>query len=195
MIRRKSRFTRESWFTCNSKIKSNQKSKVGESWFTHLRIIFWFDFESKANQSELRIKLIRALPEKAYFRIFPWIEAAAWEWLLGFLYCPWPFTKIESIHNELTFTPLRLSRDLQAFYFENIDFFFGKIRKKTVTEAFLFVITVSHCWAWMSKRVRSDQVKWVRLKPIEHNQRNTRRYSLSKFKKIYYQKSFIWKLF
>ena len=43
------------------KIKSNQKSKVGESWFTHFRIIGWFDFESKANQSESRIKLIRAL--------------------------------------------------------------------------------------------------------------------------------------
>ena len=43
------------------KIKSNQKSKVGESWFTHLRIIGWFDFESKANQSESRIKLVWAL--------------------------------------------------------------------------------------------------------------------------------------
>ena len=43
------------------KIKSNQKSKVGESWLTHLRIIGWFDFGSKANQSESRIKLVRAL--------------------------------------------------------------------------------------------------------------------------------------
>ena len=31
------------------KIKSNQKSKKGESWFTHFRIIGWFVFESKAN--------------------------------------------------------------------------------------------------------------------------------------------------
>ena len=55
-----------------SKIKSNQKSnwiknqidqksKVDESWFTNLRIIGYFDFESKANQSESRIKLVRAL--------------------------------------------------------------------------------------------------------------------------------------
>ena len=29
------------------KIKLNQKSKVGQSWFTHLRIIGWFDFDSK----------------------------------------------------------------------------------------------------------------------------------------------------
>ena len=43
------------------KIKSNKKSKIGESWFTHLRIINRFDFESKANQSESRIKLRRAL--------------------------------------------------------------------------------------------------------------------------------------
>ena len=43
------------------KIKTNQKSNVGESRFTHLRIIGWFDFESKANQSESRIMLVRAL--------------------------------------------------------------------------------------------------------------------------------------
>ena len=43
------------WFY--SKIKSNQKSKVGESWFALCRIIDWFDFESKVNQSESRIKL------------------------------------------------------------------------------------------------------------------------------------------
>ena len=43
------------------KIKSNQKSKVGEMWFTHLRIIGWFDFEWKANHSESQIKLVRAL--------------------------------------------------------------------------------------------------------------------------------------
>ena len=53
LIRRQSRFTRGSWFISESKIKSNQKSKVGESWFTHCRIIGWFDFESKwiANQA------------------------------------------------------------------------------------------------------------------------------------------------
>ena len=28
------------------KIKSNKKSKVGESWFTRLRIIIWFDLKS-----------------------------------------------------------------------------------------------------------------------------------------------------
>ena len=39
-----------------------KKSKVGESWFTHLRIIGCFDFESKANHIESRIKLVRALP-------------------------------------------------------------------------------------------------------------------------------------
>ena len=61
LIRRETRFTRESWLICESKIKSNQKSKVGKSWFTHSRIIGWFDFESKANQSESRIKLVRAL--------------------------------------------------------------------------------------------------------------------------------------
>ena len=43
------------------KIKSNQKSKVGESWLTHLRIMGWFDFGSKANQSESQIKLVWAL--------------------------------------------------------------------------------------------------------------------------------------
>ena len=32
-------FRRESRFTRESKIKSNQKSKVGESWFTHFRIM------------------------------------------------------------------------------------------------------------------------------------------------------------
>ena len=43
------------------KSRSNQKSQEVESWFTHLRIIGWFDFESKANHSESRIKLVRAL--------------------------------------------------------------------------------------------------------------------------------------
>ena len=66
-IRRESRFKRESWFTCESKIKSNHKSNVGESWFTHLRIIGWFDCESKANQSETRIKLVRALVSSSIF--------------------------------------------------------------------------------------------------------------------------------
>ena len=42
------------------KIKSNKKSQEGESWFTYLWIIAWFDFESKANQSESRFQLIRA---------------------------------------------------------------------------------------------------------------------------------------
>ena len=65
LIRRESRITRESWFTCKSKIKSNQKSKVYE--FTHCRIIGWFDFESKANQSESRIKLVRTLSLTVYF--------------------------------------------------------------------------------------------------------------------------------
>ena len=53
------------WFMIHLRIiiKSNLKSKIGESWFTHLRIIFWFDFESKANQSESRIKLVRPLVE------------------------------------------------------------------------------------------------------------------------------------
>ena len=51
LIRRESRFTRESWFVFESKIKSNQKSKVGESWFTDCRVIVWFDFVSKANKS------------------------------------------------------------------------------------------------------------------------------------------------
>ena len=41
------------------KIKSNEKSQEGESWFTHLRIIGWFNFESKANQTESRINLAR----------------------------------------------------------------------------------------------------------------------------------------
>ena len=54
------------WFVANhdsptNKIKSNQKSKVGESWLTHFRVIIWFDFESKANQTKSRIKLVRAL--------------------------------------------------------------------------------------------------------------------------------------
>ena len=31
------------------KVKSNLKSKVAGSWFIHLRMIGWFDFESKAN--------------------------------------------------------------------------------------------------------------------------------------------------
>ena len=66
LIRRKSRFTRESKFTCESKIKSNQKSLIGESWFTHCRIIGWFDFESKVNQSESGIKLVRALPRTVF---------------------------------------------------------------------------------------------------------------------------------
>ena len=39
------------WIHLRIKIKTNQKSKVGETWFTHLRIIIWFDFESKANQA------------------------------------------------------------------------------------------------------------------------------------------------
>ena len=56
-----SRFTHESWFICESKLKLNQKSKVGEWWITLCRIIGWFDFESKANESESRIKLVRAL--------------------------------------------------------------------------------------------------------------------------------------
>ena len=52
LILHESRFTRESWFTYESKIKSNQKSKVGESWFTHFRMIGWFDFQKriKANR-------------------------------------------------------------------------------------------------------------------------------------------------
>ena len=51
------------WFAANHdspanhNLPTNQKSKVGES----CRIIAWFDFGSKANQSESRIKLIRAL--------------------------------------------------------------------------------------------------------------------------------------
>ena len=49
-----------------SKIKSDQKSKVGEAWFTNCRIIGCFDFESKANQSESRIKLVRALVFTGY---------------------------------------------------------------------------------------------------------------------------------
>ena len=48
-------------FHLRIKIKSNQKSKVGESIFTHFRIIGWFDFESKANQTVSRIELVRAL--------------------------------------------------------------------------------------------------------------------------------------
>ena len=48
LIRRESRFTRESWFTCESKSNRIKKSKVGESWFTHLRIIIWFDFKSES---------------------------------------------------------------------------------------------------------------------------------------------------
>ena len=59
--RRESRFKPESWFTCESKFKSNQKSKVGESWFTYCRIIGWFDIKLNANQSESRIKLLWAL--------------------------------------------------------------------------------------------------------------------------------------
>ena len=49
------------------KIETIQKSKVGESWFTHLRIIGWFHFEQKANQSESRIKLVRALADSCWW--------------------------------------------------------------------------------------------------------------------------------
>ena len=61
LIRRESRFNRKSWFTCESKIKSNQKLQVGESWLTHFRIMGWFDFLSKGKQNESQIKLFRAL--------------------------------------------------------------------------------------------------------------------------------------
>ena len=47
-------------------IKSDQKSKVGEAWFTNCRIIGCFDFESKAKLSESRIKLVRALVFTGY---------------------------------------------------------------------------------------------------------------------------------
>ena len=43
------------------KNQTESKSKVGESWFAHCRIIGWFNFESKANKSESWIKLVRAL--------------------------------------------------------------------------------------------------------------------------------------
>ena len=52
------------------KIKTNQKSKVGESWFTHLQIIGRFNFESKSNQSESRITLVRPLTELINLTIF-----------------------------------------------------------------------------------------------------------------------------
>ena len=57
------------------KIKSKKKSKVVESWFTHLRIIGWFDFASKANQSESRIKLVWALPLELVFLKFKTLES------------------------------------------------------------------------------------------------------------------------
>ena len=63
---------RESWFTCESKIELNHKSKVGESRFTHLLMIGWFYFELKANQSESKITLVRALGSGAteFIRFF-----------------------------------------------------------------------------------------------------------------------------
>ena len=67
LILHESRFNRESWFTCES------KSKVGESWFTYCRIIGCFDFESKANQSESRIKLVLALVF-THFCFFSWAK-------------------------------------------------------------------------------------------------------------------------
>ena len=40
------------WFVANHDSPANQKSKVGESLFTHCRIIGWFHFESKAKLSK-----------------------------------------------------------------------------------------------------------------------------------------------
>ena len=57
------------------KIKSNQKLKVGGSWFNHLRVIGLFDFESKPNQSESRIKLVQALLLRAQHKI---LHSPAW---------------------------------------------------------------------------------------------------------------------